>query len=188
MVRHIAGFDGIAQQWRCKTMFRALDEILAQWWIVVLGIWFVVLVALRVGVPAFDDLAQGGEFLFLPEDMASRNAELSFQNAFPDRKTTSNIVIVFSREEPGGLMDADRDFIEETLKPVLEQIRDRVNSSSIAVRRRPAGLSIGVIDAISGILTEADPGMGELLVSRDRKASLVAISKEFTSWSSVASP
>lgn len=156
-------------------MFRQLGELLSRWWFVVLGAWLIVLITLRIGSPSFDDLAQAGEFLFLPADMPSRQAEVAYQQAFPDRKTTSNLVIVFSRAKGDGLTEDDKSFIEETLRPALEQIRDTVNSTAKPSNSPGLSVSDAAPEVVSEIHTEADRGIGALLSSQDHMASLVTL-------------
>src|SRR4051812_23507643 len=110
-------------------MFSQLGDWLARRWFIVLGIWITVFVGLRIASPPFNEIARGGEFVFLPEDMASRQAELQFSRAFPGRRTTSSMVVVVHREEDGGLTNEDRNFITDKLTPALEDIRNRINGS-----------------------------------------------------------
>lgn len=154
-------------------MFHWLGELISRSWVIVLGAWLLAFIWLRAVAPPFNDVAKEGEFVFLPATMPSRQGELLLNQAFPERKTSSNIVVVVHREEEGGLTDADRDFIEETLKPALIAIRDRfdapttegVNDDSTTAREK----------LISSIHTFSDTGIGELLVSEDQKASLITM-------------
>lgn len=154
-------------------MFHRLGELISHGWLLILGAWLLLFFYLRAFAPPFNDLAKEGEFVFLPATMPSRQGELLLNQAFPDRKTSSNIVVIVHREEEGGLTDADRDFIEETLKPALLAIRDRFDApaaGSVHDRSSPTR------DKLFGsIHTFSDTGIGDLLVSDDQKASLITI-------------
>jgi len=156
-------------------MFDALGRFVSTWWIAVLAIWLFALVGLRAVAPPFNDIATGGEFIFLPEHMPSRRAEELLNRAFPDRRTSSSMVVIVHREEKGGLTDDDRSFIDETLKPALELIRDQVNPST---ETPGAGSSSGSGKdnrIITEIHTFSDPGIGSLLISDDQMSSLVTM-------------
>lgn len=154
-------------------MFDWMGKVLSQYWIGILACWLVLFVGLRFVAPPFEDVAKGGEFVFLPESMASRQGERLKNTAFPEQQTTSNIVIVAHRDENEGLTDDDRDFLSNTLKPELEQIRDDVNSKSVIATKQTA------ITGDQRVMTEihlfSDPGVGDVLVSGDRKSSLITI-------------
>lgn len=110
-------------------MFRWLGDNLSRWWPLALAVWLIGFVALRILSPSFDDVAKHGEFAFLPDSMDSRQAENLLARAFPDRKLTSNIVVVVSREEKDGLTDADRSCVTDKLTPELKRIRDHWNGT-----------------------------------------------------------
>lgn len=160
-------------------MFRTLGTALSKWSWAVLAIWLAAIILLRIKSPSFDDLAQAGEFLFLPESMASRRAEVAYQDAFPERKTTSNIVIVFTRSQSEELTDDDKAFIENNLRPALEEIRDHFNSPSnttvdvegVKTKTEPQANT----DLVTEIHTESDRGIGAILSSHDHKASLATM-------------
>lgn len=157
-------------------MFDRWGEVVTHWWYVVLGLWIAVFVALRAFAPNFSDYAAAGEFNFLPDSMASRQAEILFDRAFPGRKTTSNIVIVAQRDDEKGITEEDETFITDTLQPGLEQVRDEINAMPKPAEgvREKTDESGSVDDRIMGdIRSFASRGIGELLVSHDRKATLV---------------
>lgn len=175
--RRSSGFSG--EFWKGRfpgegvAMFHWLGEIISRGWVIVLGVWLLVFFWLRAFAPPFNDLAKEGEFVFLPATMPSRQGESLLNQAFPERKTSSNIVVVVHREEEGGLTDADKDFIEETLKPALLAIRERYNAQPTDAANnesRPAPEKL-----FGTIHTFADTGIGELLVSDDQKASLITV-------------
>ncbi|MDB5337478.1 MAG: hypothetical protein JWN70_3097 [Planctomycetaceae bacterium] len=153
-------------------MFHRLGDFISRWWLIVLGIWFGAFFLLRIAAPPFSEIAKGGQFVFLPETMPSRQGELLLQRAFPGRQTTSNMVIVVHREDRSGLTDDDRTFIDDTLKPVLEGIRDRVNTKAGLSAHKAVGEDSRII---TNIHTFSEPRTGDLLVSEDQRASLVTV-------------
>ena len=159
-------------------MFDRWGEVVTRWWFVVLGLWVAAFFALRMYAPPFAQYAAAGEFNFLPESMASRQAEALFDRAFPGRKTTSNIVIVAEREEQKGLTEDDEAFITDTLQLGLEQVRDDVNAMPKPADGLPKKTEeSGIPDTriVGDIRTFATRGIGELLVSHDRKATLITL-------------
>ena len=159
-------------------MFDRWGEVVTRWWFVVLGLWVAAFFALRMYAPPFAQYASAGEFNFLPEGMASRQAETLFDRAFPGRKTTSNIVIVAEREEQTGLTEDDEAFITDALQPGLEKVRDDVNALPKPADGLPKKTDeAGVPDTriVGDIRTFATRGIGELLVSHDRKATLITL-------------
>lgn len=159
-------------------MFDRWGEIVTRWWYVVLALWIAAFVALRIYAPPFAEYAAAGEFNFLPDSMASRQAEILFDRAFPGRKTTSNIVIVAERDDAKGLTEDDEAFITDTLLPELEKVRDEVNSAVKAPEGMPKKTDESGADdtrIIGDIRSFATRGIGELLVSHDRKATLVTM-------------
>lgn len=151
-------------------MFRHLGNSLSNWWLMAIAIWMGVFITLRINSPAFNDLAVGGEFVFLPEYMPSRHAETLLEKAFPGRLQTSSLVIIAHRNTKNGLTDDDRTFITDKLTPALEQTRDDLNAA--------AAKNFGKSDApkiASDIHNFSDKGIGELLVSKDHQASLVTM-------------
>lgn len=169
-------------------MFQFCGKIVERWWQVILIFWL----ALFVGsvfvlqgwinkfdwigwkVPRWLEVARSGEFDYLPKEMQSLVGEKLLATAFPSDLLKSSVVIVVRREsrplvKPGertAWPQSDEEFIEETLKPRLEAIRDEKGSF------------------ISDVKTFTDPLMGRLLVNQDERASLVivALTTEFLEW------
>ena len=160
-------------------MFQKLGTLVDRWWPGILVIWFLLLVAGKGclsgwinnlplfghRVPSWIEVSQDGEFAYLPANMQSLVGEKLLATAFPKDLLTSSVVIVVRRESHP-LVERDEQFIEEVLVPRLEQIREQEGS------------------LISRIKTFKDPLMGKLLVSEDKKASLIilALTSEFLQW------
>ena len=158
-------------------MFVSLGRFVARHWAWVMIGWVAVMLALYYVTPEFDSLARGGQFVFLPEDAPARVAQAKLDAAFPNDLLNSNIVIVVHREDRAeGLTDDDNRFISELLKPGLEQIAADTGGLARASRDTNGELSAPASPSIiAQILTASDRVMGPLLLSADRKASLVVV-------------
>lgn len=160
--------------------FQRLGSLVERRWRSVLVFWgllFLSAMALHRGwydkipgfpfhVPRWSEVATDGEFAFLPTQMQSIVAERLLGEAFPRDLLKSSVVIVVRRHKQP-LRAEDEAFIEDVLRPRLEQIRESApNASELPVR------------------TFKDQMVGRLLVSPDKEASLVIIplAGEFLEW------
>ncbi|MSR57473.1 MAG: MMPL family transporter [Planctomycetaceae bacterium] len=158
-------------------MFESLGKFVERRWQVILVCWAVALLAAlgvlngwyaRIGlpVPTWREVAQDGEFAFLPPEVQSLAGEGLLAEAFPDDLLKSSVVIVVRRYQQK-ILPVDEQFIENVLKPRLEKIRDELlGDPSLDVR------------------TFKNAAAGPLLVSQDREASLVILplKSEFLEW------
>ena len=113
-------------------MFHSLGKIVSSrppLWL--LG-WVVVAVALGVFAPRVEDVVTEGEFTFLPDSEPSRRAEELYLRAFPNDLFGSTVVLVVRRNNYSNdkLLDEDRAFIENVLKPRLERIQPVMDLAS----------------------------------------------------------
>ncbi|MDB5388067.1 MAG: hypothetical protein JWM11_3713 [Planctomycetaceae bacterium] len=145
--------NGVVRYWKLTLVFWLFLAIVANsvmWgWINKLGLF-------AVNVPGWNDIAEDGEFAFLPKDMPSLKAEDLFRHAFPAERLASNIVIVMQHPS-SGIDDADRDFISKTLVPRLEDIQQEPDSIILKIRDFD------------------DNQVGKLLDSADNKATLIIV-------------
>jgi RND superfamily putative drug exporter len=113
-------------------------------------------------IPKFKDLVEDGEFAYLPSNMPSLVGERLMAKAFPDDLLMSSVVVV-ARRETQPLVHEDDAFIEDVLRPRLTALQEA----------NP--------DLVVSVNSARDARMGKLLVSDDRKASLVivALKSEF---------
>ena len=103
-------------------MFQLLGRISSRHAGLVATTWIVLLVTSRVLAPRWADVAENGEFAFLPRDAPSRVAEDQFVKAFNDT-LASNVVLVVRRETSvDGLTDLDKRFITQILVPRLREV------------------------------------------------------------------
>ena len=106
-------------------MYRTLGNWVAKVWPALLVAWVIALTMLVVSAPAWEDVIEQGEFAFLPADSPSLSAERLYEEGWGE-PVASNIVIVIQRERTR-LDEADREFIQKTLKPKLVEILRRAS-------------------------------------------------------------
>ncbi|MGE5194178.1 MAG: MMPL family transporter [Deltaproteobacteria bacterium] len=162
-------------------MFWILGQIVSRWWIVILAAWLAVFAVLRSVAPPWEEVAEDGQFSFLPADSPSRRADRLFNQAFPHDLISSSIVIVFSRESADGLQSADLEFIKNSVKPRLREIAGAPADGGGPPDDHTPQSSEGPV--ISRIRAFDDKGVGALLISRDRQSTLVMLemSNDFAS-------
>jgi len=104
-------------------MFQKLGNAVSRGWPAILAAWVLLLAVLATTAPSWDSVVHDGEFRYLPDEVPSRRAEELFKSAFSNDLLGSSIVVVVRRESRDeGLYDEDREFIEQVLRPRLEQI------------------------------------------------------------------
>jgi RND superfamily putative drug exporter len=141
-------------------MFQVLGNTVSRAWALLLLGWVALLVCSWALAPSWDKIGKDGEFAFLPADAPSRRGEQLFREAFPNSFYGSSVVLVVSRENnESGLLDQDRKFITDVLTPELGEIAASSEQESI----------------VTQILTFEEPGLGALLVSPDKKATLIVV-------------
>jgi RND superfamily putative drug exporter len=160
-------------------MFETLGKVVSRWWPLLLVGWVAALIGLKLVAPSFRDIAQNGEFAFLPKDSPSLIGEELYRQAW-GKTVASNIVIVLRRESsPSGLLESDKEFIEKTLRPKLEEIASQA-SKWLKPNGPPKPPSESGADADAesetiSVRTYTDKSMGRLLESETGQASLVLI-------------
>ncbi|WP_442482809.1 MMPL family transporter [Aeoliella sp. SH292] len=90
-------------------MFALLGNWVNRHWRLILIGWIVLAVGLKLVAPSWDKVALDGDFDYLPKDSTSRRGLTLLQEAFPDEKVKSTIVLVFARKE-APLTKPDRQF------------------------------------------------------------------------------
>ena len=173
-------------------MFRFLGNAVVRLWPLLLVAWIGVLIVARGSAPEWTNVVTDGEFEFLPDSSPSLRGERLFKKAFPDDVLSSSVVIVVRRVRKA-LLEQDKDFIENTLKPRLEKIANdagglahRQNEPSDSEEDGSAGDSESSKQAsgpedrgdpsiISRVRTFNDDVIGPLLNSEDEKSSLVVV-------------
>jgi len=87
-------------------MFLRLGNAIARYWWLTILLWFAAVIGLRLVAPRWDDITHDGDLAFLPLDMPSAVGERLQLAAFPENRSQSQIVLIFSRDrEP--LLQAD---------------------------------------------------------------------------------
>ena len=151
-------------------MFQRLGNRVVHHWRLSLAVWLVLAVLANgvltgwlntlgifaVNIPGWQDIAEDGEFAFLPKDMPSIRAEELFGKAFPNDHLASSVVIVV-RHRSTQIDDNDKSFIEKQLTPRLLLMQDEPNS---------------IIEKVRDF---NDNQVGRLLNSTDGKATLIIV-------------
>jgi putative drug exporter of the RND superfamily len=156
-------------------VFNFLGKAIRRTWPIWLIAWLALFVILHRTTLPWDQVALDREFGFLPESAPAREGQVLFKRAFPDDKEVSNIVIVLSRAKEE-LRDEDRTFVKNVVKPALMQLA--AEEGGLADQdQRPgeAALGAGKTPIVAAIRTLDDPGSGVLLVSPNRRATLVVL-------------
>ena len=172
-------------------MFQLLGKLVARAWPLLLAGWVALLIAMFLAAPPWDEVAESGQFSFLPKDVPSNRGKELFKAAFPKELMGSNIVIVLSRRDEVPIYE-NKDFIERDLKAGILEIAeeqgglvdDTSNSkqtSSVESDKASQGVNAprsGVTQSrspIARIRTLSDEGSGALLVNGYQNATLVVI-------------
>jgi uncharacterized membrane protein YdfJ with MMPL/SSD domain len=80
-------------------MFLHLGNVISRFWWATILIWIGVVVGLRLVSPQWDDITRDGDLAFLPHDMPSVVGERLKKEAFPENRSKSQIVLIFSRDD-----------------------------------------------------------------------------------------
>jgi RND superfamily putative drug exporter len=137
--------------------FSTLGKVVVRFWPAILGVWVLAVVAGWTFAPAWEKVTRTGEVGFLPETSPSRRADRLFKEAFPFQYSAGNIALVFARQD-GPLQEGDRAFVEKEVAPGLSEI-------ALADEDTP----------VTSIRTLSQEGVGALLVSPDKKATIVLL-------------
>jgi putative drug exporter of the RND superfamily len=86
-------------------MFKWLATFVSRHWLLILAAWVIVPAVICWFAPRWDDVAQDGDFAYLPARMTSSRAGKLVAEAFPDQKSKSEVVLVVARR--GGKLRAE---------------------------------------------------------------------------------
>lgn len=166
-------------------MFQRLGTFVCRRWPWLLVAWIATLIVLVLIAPEWHTVVKDGEFAFLPDDAPSRVGESEFLKAFPDDMRASTIVIVVRRESSEeGLIDQDFEFVSNVLVPRIIEIAEEdgglawteVDSPPDNTEATPPSDSEGEKRSIiARVRDHSDKGIGSLLLSEDKQASLVYV-------------
>src|SRR5262245_29520345 len=171
-------------------MFHNLGVFVARSWPVLLGTWCLGVLLLTVFAPAWDDVTDHGQASVLPADAPSNRGQELLLKAFTQGLSRSTVVIVMRRaDEP--LRAEDKAFIRDELEPALDELAFQGGTPSDddpAAAKAAAGEEPTA--RIARIQTMHSKVTGPLLISRDRKATVVEIDlttqyQDRRSWLSV---
>lgn len=103
-------------------MFQFLGRISSRHAAIVVAAWLGLLVGSLLLAPPWAEVAENGEFAFLPPEAPSRVAEAQFTEAFDDTLASNVVLVVLRETTETGLKKTDREFIREVLIPGLREI------------------------------------------------------------------
>ena len=79
-------------------MFARLADFVARHWLAVIAIWAAVGATTVMLTPRWDDVTYDGDLAYMPASMTSVKAEQLLEQAFPRRRSKSEMVVLASRE------------------------------------------------------------------------------------------
>ena len=83
-------YESLSSRWANAVLARP-------WW--VLAAWLILAVVIRVTAPSWNDVAYDGDFEYLPANMSSVAGGRLLDDAFPEERSRSQIVLVIGRED-----------------------------------------------------------------------------------------
>src|SRR5713226_6689812 len=159
-------------------MFQVLGNLIVRAWPLWLIGWILLLGAMWLAAPPWDEVAESGQFSFLPKDVPSNRGKDLFKAAFPRQWMGSNIVLVLSRQDEIPIYE-DKDFIERDLKGGLLQIAEEegglADEDSSRATQATSSSASQHRSVIARIQTLNEEGSGALLVNGYQSATLVVI-------------
>ena len=159
-------------------LFKSLGDLAAHKAVLILLGWAALLVVCLWAAPDLSEVAQNGEFAFLPEDAASRIAEAKFKETFPDDLDQSNIVLVVRREQGEGLLSEDYEFLSRWVIPELRRIAGLPTEEDLSedVEDPVAAEAAAKARIAQGIDSFEDKRVGELYISDNKQATSIVVS------------
>ena len=124
--------------------------------------WLVAALLLHRLAPPWGDVSAREALSALPENAPATQAERLFERGFPGPATQSQLVLVLQR--PSGLTAADKLWISFQLVPAIQ-----------ALGAPPQTLSPAGMPPILRIRSWGDEYVGQVLLSKDRQATLVLV-------------
>ena len=82
--------DSLSHRWARAVLAR-------RWW--VLAAWLIAAVVIRLAAPSWNDVAYDGDFEYLPANMSSVAGGRLLDEAFPEERSRSQIVLVIGRDD-----------------------------------------------------------------------------------------
>lgn len=163
--------------------FRSLGQFVSHHWKLVLVGWGLMLVVCIGTAPTWNEVVQDGEFIYLPPSAPSQRGEAVYQEAFSRDLLGSTAVIVVRRAgRAEGLLEQDRYFVEEVLKPAILEIAEKEGglSATTPSANGDGDDSNGPRSIIRAVRTADDRAIGRLLNSDEKNPKTTLVLVEFT--------
>ena len=130
-------------------MFQRLGEIVSRHWLITIVLWIVVVVVVRQKSPSWDSVTHDGDLAYMPAEMPSVQGEQLLEQAFPDGRSKSEVIIVFSRDDR--VVD-QADW--ETIKSFLCRMKNLLGASHFAQHQRWREAAVNAGDTAAQALAE----------------------------------
>lgn len=93
-------------------MFARLGQCVTRYWHLVILAWAVLVVLVRLLAPRWEDVTHDGDLAYLPAEMPSSAGQRLTEEAFPENRARSQIVVIVAREQ-GPLSSQDLHVADE---------------------------------------------------------------------------
>lgn len=106
-------------------MFTRLGNFVSRHWLLTILIWIVVVVVVRRNSPEWDAVTHDGDLAYMPARMPSVQGERLLEQAFPEGRAKSDVVVIIAREDHP--IDGD-DFL--VIRSFVSRFQNLVGTSS----------------------------------------------------------
>ena len=80
-------------------MFQLLGNFVSRNWLLTILFWIALVVVARAFAPKWDDVTHDGDLAYMPTSMPSVVGERLLEDAFPERRSRSEVVVVLARDD-----------------------------------------------------------------------------------------
>jgi RND superfamily putative drug exporter len=80
-------------------MFHRLGQFVTRFWLVVILGWVAILAGVYLVAPKWDDVTHDGDLAYMPDSMPSVQGERLLEQAFPENRAKSQVVLVVARRD-----------------------------------------------------------------------------------------
>ena len=102
-------------------MVDQLGKIISKsWWLIIL-FWIALVAVSKTFAPAWDDVTNDGDLAYMPDEMTSVVGERLLEQAFPDGRSKSEMVIIVSRPDQT-LTEADQAIVDSLAARIYNMV------------------------------------------------------------------
>jgi RND superfamily putative drug exporter len=92
-------------------MSKCLGDFVSRYWCLVVVFWIALVAITLRNAPRWDDVTNDGDLAYMPVEMPSVRGEHLLEQAFPDDRSRSEMVLIVSREQ-GELTEQDQQIVQ----------------------------------------------------------------------------